>query len=133
MPATDFSSPPEQLLSLLELNALNPASGQLTYTVASLAVTVGIALQLFRYRAQSDFYSDGDIVLGTNYWRIANYIRGYGGLAIWSLAALTQLLSVASIANDVNMVVWQYGVGYSGTLLEFVAFMFDYAAYDVAY
>lgn len=49
-------------------------------------------LQVFRYRAADDYYEEGDDVLGSlNYWKLADQVRGYGGFALWSLAATLQL------------------------------------------
>lgn len=85
-------------------------------------------MELFRYDSDSGFYDNGDIS-GTNYWKIANYVRGYGGLSIWSLAALMQFLSLFGLFNTANMMVWEYGVGFAGlaifltyTIIEFIAY-----------
>ena len=41
----------------------------------------------------------------------------FGGLAIWSTAAITQILSMAGIAASTNVMVWTWGVVMGGLLI----------------
>ena len=41
----------------------------------------------------------------------------YGGLAIWSAALITQILSMAGIAASTNVMVWTWGVAFGGMIL----------------
>lgn len=40
---------------------------------------------------------------------------------------------MVSVASDINLMVWEYGVGYTGALLFAIAASFDYAAFELAY
>ena len=76
-----------------------------------IAITSAVmnGLDVFRYKAADDYYTDGE-VLGTNYWKISNQISGYGSVAFWSIASVTQLLSMFEIGVQYN-IMWWTGVG----------------------
>ena len=51
----------------------------------------------------------------------AGMIATYGGLAIWTLAFVTQALSMAGIAVGLNMMVWGYGVMLGGAIVSLIS------------
>ena len=57
-------------------------------------------------------------------------IENFGGLGVWGLAALTQLLATMGIMAGINMMVWGYVVGYVGGLVNVAAMVVGYMAYD---
>ena len=59
-------------------------------------------------------------------------IGGYAGLAFWSVASLTQILSIFGVAADINVMVWMYG-GAVGGLVGLVAHFIAMYAYDQLY
>ena len=118
--------------SVLFWASLSPALGQLSYTLISIGALTNICLELFRYDSASGFYDNGDIS-GTNYWKIANSVRSYGGLSIWSLAALMQFLSLFGLFPTANMMVWEYGVGFAGQLIFLTYTIIQYIAYEDAH
>ena len=111
--------------------SLSPVLGQLSYTVISIGAVTNLCLELFRYDSASGFYDNGDIS-GTNYWKIANYVRGYGALSIWSLAALMQFLSLFGLFPTANMMVWEYGVGFAGQLIFLTYGILQFLAFENA-
>ena len=54
-------------------------------------------------------------VLGTDYTKLADQIMGYGGLTIWGITSITQIISFFAL-QDINIKIWTYLVTY-GTLL----------------
>lgn len=90
-------------------------AGQIGYlTVALLNLGYPILSQ-FKIRS-STYYTDYDTFMttisGTNYMKIADMIMDYGALSIWGVAFITQILSMAGILADINMMVWDFGVMY---------------------
>ena len=70
-----------------------------------------------RYRGgpRSSHYWPGSWVLASsgealpNYWQLLNQTIGYFNFVLMGVAAVTQALSMAGIAVDANIKVWQYG------------------------
>ncbi len=50
----------------------------------------------------------------------------------WSLVSITQILSVAGIAADINLMVWMYG-GAAGGVINLIASLIQMYAYDLMY
>jgi hypothetical protein len=61
----------------------------------------------------------------------------YAGLALWSVASVTQLLSLGGIAVDINLMVWGYGLGLAGSAIAMIVGMIQFYArfnaYDLYY
>ena len=68
----------------------------------------------------------------TNFWKLANMIHGYGGLAVLGSAYIFQLLATFGIAKSLNYLVWYYGVGLIGVLYDNVYLVLMYLAYNAA-
>ena len=70
-----------------------------------------------RYRGgpRTSHYWPGSWVLASsgealpNYWQLLNQTIGYFNFVLMGVAAVTQALSMAGIAVDANLKVWQYG------------------------
>ena len=69
----------------------------------------------------------------TNFWKLANMIHGYGGLAILGTAYLFQLLATFGIAKNLNYLIWYYLVGFGGMLFDNTYMVLLYLAYDAAH
>ena len=65
----------------------------------------------------------------TNYWKLANMVYGYGGLAILGTAYIFQLLATFGIAKGLNFMVWYYGVGLLGMVYDNTYLALMYLAY----
>jgi len=107
----------------------------LTFLGTALGVTLSSALQLFRYRSDKDdesFYIGGDY-LDYNGWKTANHLHDYSFLVLGGVAFITQLLSMFGIANEINLLVWMWGMGFVGMLVEAVAGFMLFYSYDEAY
>ena len=65
----------------------------INYFLTALFGFTGIALQTFRYRSIDNYYVAGDTYYtgsdGTNYWEIANMVRGYSSTLIWGVLMIT--------------------------------------------
>lgn len=112
---------------------MNPMEGQITFTMVAVATAVGYALDMFKWRADRNgvsYYAYGDAAWnnGTNWWKIYNMIGCYAGLALWSVAAITQLLSMGGIAADINLMVWGYGLGGVGALVSVIVALLQFYA-----
>ena len=90
-----------------------PMAGQLAYTTVALLNTAYPIWSILGYRGfingsastYYDYWSDN--ALGnTNWWKIANMVWFYGSTFFWSLATISQLLSLLGVANEANMLVW---------------------------
>jgi len=114
------------------IKSLIPLEGQVVYTLAAIGMVSAHALHVFRNRSAAGFYDDGDFA-GTNFWKVSNFVGGYGGLFVWSFAALTQMLSLFGMATEVNTMVWQYGVGYTGAMVAMLAGLSNLLASEFAY
>jgi len=71
---------PEMLVranSVMFWSDLSPAMGQLSYTMVSMMALTKVCLQLFRYESRTGYFDSGDIT-GQNYWKVANYVDGFG-------------------------------------------------------
>ena len=105
--------------------------------MAFLGLAIGnaaeIAMNLFRYRSSSTYYSNGDTAMDTNWWKLASQTMNYVSLGVWGLAALTQLFSVLGFAADINLLVWMYVVFLLGGLATGLTGAFYSLAYDKAY
>ena len=73
------------------------------------------------------------MLLSFNYWKLANYLAGYGLLSLYGLCSLTQLLSTFGIAAELNIIVWWFGLGLLGFLLVTVAAVLEFIAYNECY
>ena len=77
--------------------------GNLVYLAAISELVIEKALEIFRYRSNDDFYSDGDI-LGINFWQLAHHdIINYSELTIGATLTLTQMLSMNGLGSNVNI------------------------------
>lgn len=110
----------------------DPFMGQIAFTMLALGNATGIALDLFRYEKDT-VYTYGDELRWFNSWKIYKMVEQYGGLTLWSVAAITQILSFAGIAVDINIMVWLYGVMMGGMWLSGLVGLLQFIAYDSAY
>ena len=87
---------------------------QLEFAMGALMQCVSYSALFFRYRGDSmDYYTYGDQYLGTdsmNWWKMANSASLPAGAAIMGILFLTQVLSMAGIAGEINMMAWMYGL-----------------------
>ena len=70
---------------------------------------VYLSLEAFRFRSLPTYYTYGvwsDVT--TNHWEVGNTIYLYGGIVIWSLAAVTSIMELFGSANIEE--VWGLGV-----------------------
>jgi len=91
------------------------------------------AMNLFRYRSSSTYYTNGDTAMDTNWWKLASQTMNYVELGVWGVAAVTQLLATFGMMNDINLLVWMYVVGVVGGLATGLMGIFYELAYDTAY
>ena len=60
-------------------------------------------------------------------------VEDYSVLGIFSIASITQLLSMFGIAVGVNLMVWEYLVGGVGELVHLVMIVLSLLAWEDAY
>lgn len=88
-----------------EEDTMTPMMAQLTFLMVPLMAAGTKGLNLFRWRSDADYYTVGDIT-ETNYWKLANLVGDYAALSLWSVAFVTQALSMAGIAVEAN--IWMF-------------------------
>ena len=120
-------APTERTEVMTTMDHINPLYGQIAFlTVALFNVAIPAMIQ-FRWRADpsatESWYalwttSVAKSGLSTNYWELSNMVRNYGSIALWSVAFITQALSLAGLFADINVLVWTMGVMLFGLLLN---------------
>ena len=106
----------------------------LTFLFTAMWVTANSAFQLFRYRSDENFYGYGvSISSDSNRWEFANNVKNWPLLVLGGVTTLTQILSMFGIANEINLLVWMFGLGGLGMLFEGIAGMLLFYEYDQAY
>ena len=116
---------------MMEWAMRDPMMGQIAYTTVAVGQAVWLGLMMFRYYGIEARVpaSMGD----TDYAGLAHMIGGYGGLALWSAAAITQLMSDFGAGGDLNMMVWGYGLEMGGSILGMIVSLFVFLSYNEAY
>lgn len=113
----------------------DPMMGQVTYTMTAVSAAIVTAFELFRYNPSTaevwTYWATAGLT-GTDLAKLSRDIGGYAGLAFWSVASLTQILSIFGVAADINMMVWMYG-GAIGGVVGLVAHFIAMYAYDKLY
>ena len=115
--------------------------GTMEAQVAFLGMALGnaatLGLNLFRYRAAglTTYYDNGTTAWsgGTNWWKLASQTMAYVNLAVWGVAALTQLLATFGIMTDINLLVWMYGVFLVGMISTAITGLLYGYAFDSAW
>jgi hypothetical protein len=112
----------------------DPFMAQVTYLMTALGVAVNYSLHSFVWHsstASKDPYTQGEMKSGdTNLWSLAHKLGHYSSIAIFGMAAVTQILAMAGIAVDINGMVWHYGVHLVLYAIENVATILNVLAYD---
>ena len=112
----------------------DPMTGQITYTMVAIMSASMIALDMFRYNPSSSKYSEWANIgatASTPYWMYGGELARYTMLTFSSVTSITQILSMAGVAADVNMMVWMYG-GMAASVLGLVAHGLLMYSYDIA-
>ena len=112
-----------------------PWAANLVYLFIALGMTTRAGLNLWRYengiRQVADFVEyDIAVLLKTNWWKQGWYLSRYGDLAIFGVAFISQLLALFGVAIAFNMSVWVWGVGVAGALVNLVAGIEWFLAYN---
>ena len=121
-----------KLETIMRWSMMSPMMGQITYLMVPLMGAVNVAMFLFRYSSQSTYF-DAYKVNDTNWYELASMIGGYGMLAVFSITAITQLLSIFGIAVAVNGLVWMWLFGVGGMLLTATVDILLFLGYNAAY
>ena len=79
------------------------------FLIAAISGLVFPAMWVFRYRAATVFDTVGDTATTTNYWLLLDNLANYPAILIHLVLTITQALSMAGIAVEVNMMAWHYG------------------------
>ena len=108
------------------------SQAQFTYTMTGIIATTLIAFDHLRWRNVATYY-DAGAHASMNYWKIANFVQMYSGLGIMGLATLTQLLALMDVGVSANIMVWTFGVGLSGSVMNMISMSLLWLARDAAY
>ena len=115
----------ENMTPAVVTGASVPILGQIAYLTVSALLMSGNLLKAIRWRKDTTggasyyiWWTSNESELGsTNYWSLANMIQAYGGLAVWGVLFITQLISTFGIMGEINMMAWELG-GFAYTLTE---------------
>merc|ERR1712113_934901 len=66
----------------------------------------------------------------TDYYDLLHMVGDYGGLGVWGIATLTQLLATMGIMVGINMMVWGMLVPLGGMLIELAYMVLGFLAYN---
>ena len=115
------------------LAMLSPLMANLEFLGVAAMWAGSSAMMAFRYRSDSKFY-DAPLYTGdTNYWKLGDQMRLFGGLAIGGLLAVTQLLATLGIAVGLNGTVWMLVGGLGGMLLSLAVGIVRFLGYEQGY
>lgn len=99
----------------------NPMAGQIAYLLTNLFIVGELSMTTFRW-GMGDQYdthwtaattadTGNTVFSATNWLKNLDMIARYGSLTLFGIPLITQILSTAGIAADVNVMVWSYVLG----------------------
>ena len=108
---------------------------QFVFVFIALGNAVRFGMEALRYRTVKDYYVNGELAdpKNTNWWKTGNAVFLQGGFWIWSVATITQLLSLFDMAQNINFYVWEWGVLFAFGILNAVYGVLSWMSYDAAY
>ena len=86
------------------------------------------ALTLYKYRSASDYYANGDILYGGNWWSRGNKTLHYGNMIMFGLTFLTQFLTVLGEGANWNMTTWAFLIGIFNPIFNLIFVIFQLIA-----
>jgi len=110
----------------------HPMEANLAYLGVAVGAVVEIVLHQFVWHeTNASTLSQAASGSGnTDYYNLLHMVGNYGGLGIWGIAALTQLLATFGIMVGINMMVWGMLVPMGGLLIELAYLVLGFLAYD---
>ena len=112
---------------------------KLNYAFIAAFQAAYVGLMVFRYRSQDwsagsgSYYDDWSAAgLGFDVWKYANWGLQYSKLAIFGAATLTSLLDLFGVDNELNWMVWSFGVGMGAMVIDLMYLIAMTYAYDKA-
>ena len=116
----------------------SPMQANVQFLMMAGFTALNSTLTMFRYRSDAiAYYNAGDNwfadgTSNTNYWKMANSVRGSVSIGVWNILFILQALSMAGILNEINIIAWMYGVPI-WMLANMVAGMISFYGYETAY
>ena len=110
----------------------NPMMANMKFLFSSFFPFVGAALNAFRYKAIDNYYNEIADVSYDDRYKLADQLRDYSRTAIFGTLFITQALSMAGIAVEVNMMLWHY-LMMVWTLTTIIEIFIMYSAYEGAW
>ena len=115
------------------LAMLSPLMANLEFLGVAAMWAGSSAMMAFRYRSESKLYEAPLYTGDTNYWKLGDQMRLFGGLAIGGLLAVTQLLATLGIAVGLNGTVWMLVGGLGGMILSLAVGIVRFLGYEQGY
>ena len=110
----------------------NPMEANLAYLGVAVGAVVELVLHGFVWK-DSDIATLSQAASGsgnTDYYDLLHMIETYGGLGVFGIASVTQLLATFGIMTGINMMVWGTVVPMGGMLIELVYGVIGFLAYN---
>jgi len=130
--AADAVSKWTMVKDMAAMAELDPTAGNMGLFGAALGWTVYSALEAFRYRSASTYYDGGKIGDDTNYWKLSEQIRLFGGLGLGGLLTVTSLMALVGGGAVMNVQMWELAMMIGG-LLGLVVGVMRTLGYEAAY
>jgi len=93
-------------------------TANINYLLMASVEIAATVLMMFRYKSvawtgdSTKTYYDiwATSFTDTNWWELANMVLDFGKLSLWGVAWIFQLLAVFGILNEINMLIWDWGI-----------------------
>ena len=110
----------------------HPMDGNLAYLGVAVGAVVDLVMHGFIWHLDdADTYSQAASgASNTDYYALLHKIELYGGLGIWGIASVTQLLATFGIMVGINMLVWGMILPLGGLVVELAVVVLGFLAYN---
>jgi hypothetical protein len=110
----------------------HPMDGNLAYLSVAVGAVVELVMHGFVWHLDdADTYSQAASgASNTDYYALLHKIELYGGLGIWGIASVTQLLATFGIMVGINMLVWGMILPLGGLVVELAVVVLGFLAYN---
>lgn len=108
--------------------------GNAVYTTVAALLSGLSFMYMFRYSSSSTYYNRflADNTT-TDWFKIGDMIQGWGGVGLWTLAFISQLLASFGVLIDFNVIVWVWFIIVLGSVASISAFVFKFIAFESAW
>ena len=96
----------------MDQSELKPDLGNFIYTTVAYARAVTPWLYLYGYRYADNFYDNGNVLAGTNWWKVSTKTLLWSQLILFGIVFFTQFGSLFGYWYDYNLISWTIFIGF---------------------